>query len=486
MVFYRDQCSDLELIQQYYKESALVIDSSEGEDSAATLYELREPEKHSRWSVEIAPMSSNLVLSHLFEGAEDFLPLSVDEKIIGIDFDTKYILFKIEFTTESKLQYSVVIDCLSQHFTIDRFLKSIENTGMEPMKTDIEKQQEAGYWMAKDNHPLQAQALFKKLTQLLSRIDVQVQKNASRADLLRGQEVSRQSQGRSESPTSVGQQTPNSGRASRAKPRRSAVERTPVASQVATGAEPESSSRRGRGKKALVPASTDMEISTASAMTEIAKQVSTGEEPDFDSTTQIFEKYWTDCSDCYVFSPPQKKELSVYQLIQAPEDWTIRSIEEEGVNKMVDYLVKKADKTDLQTLCVMPAATGIEITEANWDKFRTGKFYIINGQHSVAASKRMIERRPPVEEQILKYFRTWNCYIVFTNDKEKLRKISAFYNRTNHFTGFLPTWSTNILGARALWTNNGRPKAPKTLPAANTTRTLSTNDAAYMVSLVQR
>ena len=90
-------------------------------------------------------MSSNLVISHLFEGAEDFLPLSVDERIIGIGIDTKYILFKIEFTTESKLQYSVVIDCLSQHFTIDRFLKSIENTGMEPMKTDIEKQHEAGY-----------------------------------------------------------------------------------------------------------------------------------------------------------------------------------------------------------------------------------------------------------------------------------------------------------------------------------------------------
>ena len=163
-------------------------------------------------------MSSNLVISHLFEGAKDFLPLFVDERIIGIDFDTKYILFKIEFTTESKLQYSVIIDCISQHFTIDRFLRSIVNTGMEPMKTDIEKQQEAGYWMGKDNHPLQAQALFKKLSQVSSRIDVQVQKNASRADLLRGQEVSRQSQGRSESPTSVGQQTPNSGRASRANP----------------------------------------------------------------------------------------------------------------------------------------------------------------------------------------------------------------------------------------------------------------------------
>ena len=132
-------------------------------------------------------MSSNLVILHLFEGAEDFLSLSVDQKIIVVDFDGKFIMFKIEFTTESKLQYSVVIDCISQHFTIDGFLRSIVNTEMEPMTKDIGRQQEAGQWMTKDNHPLQAKALYKNLTKLLSMIEVQVEKNASRADLLRGQ-----------------------------------------------------------------------------------------------------------------------------------------------------------------------------------------------------------------------------------------------------------------------------------------------------------
>ena len=131
----------------------------------------------------------------------------------------------------------------------------------------------------------------RNLTKLLSMIEVHVKKNASRADLLRGQEVSRQSQGRSESPTSVGQQTANSGRVSRAKSRRSAVERTPIATQVATGTEPESSSRRGQGKKVLVPGSIDLEISTASAMTEIAKQMAADKESNFDTTSQIFEKY---------------------------------------------------------------------------------------------------------------------------------------------------------------------------------------------------
>ena len=93
----------------------------------------------------------------------------------------------------------------------------------------------------------------------------------------------------------------------------------------------------------------------------------------------------------------------------------------------------------------------------------------------------MIAATPPIGEQTLKYFRTWNCYIVYTWDKEKMWKISAFYNRVNHFNNFLPSWATNIIGARPLWVNLGRPKAPKGQNAPGG-RVLSTNDKHYIVS----
>ena len=40
---------------------------------------------------------------------------------------------------------------------------------------------------------------------------------------------------------------------------------------------------------------------------------------------------------------------------------------------------------------------------------------------------------------------------------DKLRKISAFYNRVNHLIPFKPTWATNILAARAVWEKYGKP-----------------------------
>ncbi len=42
-----------------------------------------------------------------------------------------------------------------------------------------------------------------------------------------------------------------------------------------------------------------------------------------------------------------------------------------------------------------------------------------------------------------------------------LRTISTYYNRVNHFVAMKPSWSTNILGARTVWENMGRPQNPK-------------------------
>ena len=147
------------------------------------------------------------------------------------------------------------------------------------------------------------------------------------------------------------------------------------------------------------------------------------------------------------------------QLFPAPEDWTIRAFQQKEMEFIMKYLMEMPDKMDKQTLYVMPTVKQGKVTAENWDELKKGKFWIINGQHSVAASKAMIVATPPIGEQTLKYFRTWNCYIVYTRDKEKLRKISTFYNRVNHFNNFLPSWATNIIGARPLWVNLGRPKA---------------------------
>ncbi|CAA9336781.1 hypothetical protein AVDCRST_MAG94-2149, partial [uncultured Leptolyngbya sp.] len=383
-----------------------------------------------------------------------------------------------ESTTESKFKYTLLMDCTSQHFSIVPFLASIVNTMFESMKDEIETQQGLMLWTTKDGHPLRAKALTARLQRLLHLIELQAMKNATRATVTRVATVSRQTSSRSMSPGSISQRTTSAPQASRANRRRSegVQAATPRRQRRAKG--PESSLHRK--KQAQIPA--EPEISIASALTEIPTELRPGEQADYTSTTDIFEKYWSDCQDCYLFDISVKKELEVSQLFPAPEDWTIRAFEQKGMEVIMKFLMEMPDKTDKQTLCVMPAVVDDEVTAENWDELKKGKFWIINGQHSVAASKAMIAANPPIGEQTLKYFRTWNCYIVYTRDKEKLRKISAFYNRVNHFNNFLPSWATNIIGARPLWVNLGRPKAP---PAQNTPggRALSANERQYNVSL---
>ena len=116
------------------------------------------------------------------------------------------------------------------------------------------------------------------------------------------------------------------------------------------------------------------------------------------------------------------------------------------------YLMKIPNRTQKQTLCVIPK---LDYKPKDLEEMAECNFYIINCQHSIAASKSMIAGNVP--KAIWKDFRSWNCFIVWTEDVEKLRKIYVFYNRVNHLTPFKPTWATNILAARAIWEKYKKP-----------------------------
>ena len=116
------------------------------------------------------------------------------------------------------------------------------------------------------------------------------------------------------------------------------------------------------------------------------------------------------------------------------------------------YLTNMPDRMQKQTLYVMPK---LDYKPKDLEEMADCEFYIISSQHSVAVSKSMIVGNVP--EAIRKDFCTWNCFIVWTEDVDKLCKISAFYNMVNHLTPFKSTWATNILAARAVWEKYGKP-----------------------------
>ena len=189
-------------------------------------------------------------------------------------------------------------------------------------------------------------------------------------------------------------------------------------------------------------------------------ELSDGDEEDLEAISKIYNQFWMEFQGCYIFEMDEKRELSIDQLDLAPIDWTIWDYEERGMEKMRNYFLNMLNRMARQTLCVMPQC---DRKSTSWDEVKEGRFWIINGQHSVAASQSI--QTMDVPEAVKTSFRKWSCFIVYSKSKEKLRKISVYYNRVNHFSVFKPSWSTNILSAQFIWTELGWPLPPKSATA---------------------
>ena len=197
-------------------------------------------------------------------------------------------------------------------------------------------------------------------------------------------------------------------------------------------------------------------------MTLVSEALRTDNKPDYKNVSAIYKQYWETCTSAYIFEVDEKKPLPIERLIAAPTKFNVRVKEDNIVKEMLHYLVNIPDKTMKQILCMMPVMKKNNRRQPeSWDEVKDEQFYIINGQHSVAASKMMMEEGSDVSEEVRNHFRTWNCFIVWSLDAEKLRYISAFYNCVNHFQPIQLSRATNILGARSVWIAMGRPKHPK-------------------------
>ena len=88
-------------------------------------------------------------------------------------------------------------------------------------------------------------------------------------------------------------------------------------------------------------------------------------------------------------------------------------------------------------------------------------------------------------EKIVKPFLNWNCFIIWSKDKNRLKKISGYYNRCNHFSMFKPTWATNVFGTRFIWTELEWPTPPKSATeigrVVRKTKKKAANDTKYKV-----
>ena len=116
------------------------------------------------------------------------------------------------------------------------------------------------------------------------------------------------------------------------------------------------------------------------------------------------------------------------------------------------------DEKMRQKVCLMPIDKDGKLLKEkpkSWNEIKAGKFMIINGQHSITASKELQISGCADKRQL--ELAKWDAYIVWSLDPVKLTNISKFYNSTNHLEHAQPTWGWQIVSGRNIWLSHGRP-----------------------------
>ena len=176
--------------------------------------------------------------------------------------------------------------------------------------------------------------------------------------------------------------------------------------------------------------------------------------------------------------------MDISQCLPANDQYIIRKMEGEILKSVKKELVQMGDINQRQKICITPVdAEGKLLTAKpkDWNEIKNKKFMVINGQHSIAASKELQvdgcgeDRRRELEK--------WEAIVVWDLDPVRLTRISKFYNSTNHINHAQPTWGNQIVSCRNIWIANGRP-TDKTVDAVTRRNGAVQNVQKYLVSII--
>ena len=139
-------------------------------------------------------------------------------------------------------------------------------------------------------------------------------------------------------------------------------------------------------KKSKLISEEDLATCLNSAVEALPKEHKVGEAFNFDNANQIYQNFFSECQDAFVFKTegqPKKILVDVTKCKNAPVEWMIRAYEKHGMEEMKNYLINMPDRTQKQTLCVMPNTNYRPKDEHD---LKGCDYFFINGQHNVAAS----------------------------------------------------------------------------------------------------
>ena len=111
----------------------------------------------------------------------------------------------------------------------------------------------------------------------------------------------------------------------------------------------------------------------------------------------------------------------------------VRACEMKIVQNLKRVLMEMGDINQRQKICLTPCIEEgllLQKKPKSWDEIRDGMFLIINGQHSITASKQI--QQSNLQDARKDELQTWKASIVWSLKKNQLVCILDLYNTCNH------------------------------------------------------
>ena len=236
-------------------------------------------------------------------------------------------------------------------------------------------------------------------------------------------------------------------------PRETAGAKKPPASKR-TG----SPERKTKGKKMKATELAD-DTPLVLTATEKGRVIAPGEEPSLEEAAADRKKFVQLFGHLYPFGVEEVFQVHIKKMHSARSYQVTRPLDPAGVALMKNYLIQTPPAWPHHNLCIMPKLEKGEVWKEGWtwDDIKDGEFIIINGQHSVAASREIITHKD-TDKKLKDKLKIWPCTIVWTDDPSMTVRLSYTLNNSNSFNKFTPTWTTQILYCRRVWVKLGKPQ----------------------------
>jgi hypothetical protein len=105
-----------------------------------------------------------------------------------------------------------------------------------------------------------------------------------------------------------------------------------------------------------------------------------------------------------------------------------------------------------QLICLMLKICNYKHVHEIWEfDLRHGKFWIINCQHNIGASKRLIVDRLYTDETKKNDLQTWTSFLDWSSSHSQLNDISTIFNLSNNLDVFTPTIMNDVMHTCKIW-----------------------------------